>query len=155
LRRLVKAGYVVIAPTLDALAAKIGADPAGLKETVASFNQFAVTGVDPDFHRGADKADFFMGDPEHKPNPCLGPIENPPFYAVKIYPGDTTTTVGLKVDAKARVMRADGTPIPGLHAIGLDMNSLWRGRAPGNGGNNTLGLTFGYIAAQALAQKSE
>ena len=96
-----------------------------------------------------------MGDPEHEPNPCLGPIEQPPFYAVKIYPGDTTTTVGLKVDAKARVMRADGTPIPGLHAIGLDMNSLWRGRAPGNGGNNTLSLTFGYIAAQTLAQKSE
>jgi succinate dehydrogenase/fumarate reductase flavoprotein subunit len=152
LKRLIAAGYVLTAPTLEALAAKIGADAAGLAETVARFNGYAASGVDPDFHRGADKADAFMGDPEHRPNPCLGPIETAPFYAVKIFPGDTTTTVGLRVDAKARVLRADGAPIPGLHAVGLDMNSLWRGRAPGNGGNNTLSLTFGYIAARALAE---
>ena len=151
--RLIKAGYVITAPTLEALAVAIGADPNGLTETVAQFNQYAAAGVDPDFNRGADKADAFMGDPEHKPNPCLGPIERPPFYAVKIYPGDTTTTVGLRVDAKARVLRADGQPILGLHAVGLDMNSLWRGRAPGHGANNTLSLTFGYIAARALAEE--
>jgi hypothetical protein len=50
------------------------------------------------------------------------------------------------------VLDAQGAVIPGLHAIGLDMNSLWRGRAPGNGANNTLGLTFGFIAARTLAQ---
>ncbi|HEY2659757.1 MAG TPA: FAD-dependent oxidoreductase [Caulobacteraceae bacterium] len=152
LKRLIKAGYVVVAPTLGALAQAIGADAAGLEDTVNRFNGYAVAGADPDFGRGADKADAFMGDPEHKPNPCLGPIEAAPFYAVKVFPGDTTTTVGLRVDAKARVLGADDQPIPGLHAVGLDMNSLWRGRAPGNGGNNTLSLTFGYIAARALAE---
>jgi succinate dehydrogenase/fumarate reductase flavoprotein subunit len=152
LRRLIAAGYVIAAPSLRDLAARIGADSDGLSETVTRFNGYAASGVDPDFHRGADKADAFMGDLEHKPNPCLGPIGTAPFYAVKIFPGDTTTTVGLRVDAKARVLRADGKPIPGLHAVGLDMNSLWRGRAPGNGGNNTLSLTFGYIAARALAE---
>lgn len=151
LKRLVREGYVLSAPTLEALAQKIGVDPQGLVRTVETFNGYAAKGEDPDFQRGADKADFFMGDPEHKPNPCLGPIAQGPFYSVTIYPGDTTTTVGLKVDDQARVVRADGAPIPGLHAIGLDMNSLWRGRAPGNGGNNTLSLTFGYIAARTLA----
>ncbi len=151
LGRLLKEGYVVGAPTLEALAERIGIDPAGLGRTVAQFNAYAADGADPDFARGADKADFFMGDPEHRPNPCLGPIETGPFYAVKIFPGDTTTTVGLKVDDHARVLGADGAPIPGLHAIGLDMNSLWRGRAPGAGGNNTLSLTFAYIAAMTLA----
>lgn len=151
LSRLLKAGYVVSDPTIEGLAAKIGVDPAGLKDTVQTFNGYAAKGEDPDFKRGADKADFFMGDPEHKPNPCLGEIENAPFYAVKIFPGDTTTTVGLKVDDHARVLGADGQPIQGLHAVGLDMNSLWRGKAPGNGGNNTLSLTFGYIAARTLA----
>ncbi len=155
LRRLIKAGYVVVAPTLEALAAKIAVDPAGLARTVARFNDHAAAGADPDFARGASKADAFMGDPEHRPNPCLGPIERAPFFAVKIFPGDTTTTVGLRVDDHARVIGAGGAPIPGLHAVGLDMNSLWRGRAPGNGGNNTLSLTFGYIAARALAGVDE
>jgi succinate dehydrogenase/fumarate reductase flavoprotein subunit len=153
LNRLIKAGYIITAPTLNELAARIGADPDGLKDTITKFNQYAAEGSDPDFQRGADKADFVMGDFEHKPNPCLGPIEHAPFYAVKIYPGDTTTTVGLKVDVDARVLKRDGTPISGLYAIGLDMNSLWRGRAPGHGGNNTLSLTFGYIAARTLAKQ--
>ena len=59
--------------------------------------------------------------------------------------------MGLKVDTNARVVDQQDRPIPGLQAIGLDMNSLWRGRAPGNGANNTLGLTFGYVAARTLA----
>jgi len=151
LKKMLAAGYVISAPTLEALARKMETDPANLVATVKRFNEQATAGVDADFNRGGDPADFAMGDMHHKPNPCLGPIEKAPFYAVKIYPGDTTTTVGLRVDGKARVLRADGAPIPGLHAIGLDMNSLWRGRAPAHGANNTLGLTFGFIAAETLA----
>ena len=152
LRRLIAAGYVLTAPTLEALAERIGAPPAALAATVARFNAQAASGVDDDFGRGRDKADHFMGDATHRPNPCLGPITRPPFHAVKIFPGDSTTTLGLRVDASARVLDVHDAPIPGLHAVGLDMNSLWRGRAPGNGANNTLGLTFGFIAAMSLAK---
>jgi succinate dehydrogenase/fumarate reductase flavoprotein subunit len=152
LRRLIAAGYVITAPTLEGLAGRIGAPAQVLKATVDRFNVQAACGVDDDFQRGANPADFFMGDATHQPNPCLGPIRSGPFYAVQIYPGDSTTTVGLRVDTHARVLDAQGAAIPGLHAAGLDMNSLWRGRAPGNGANNTLGLTFGFIAAQTLAQ---
>jgi succinate dehydrogenase/fumarate reductase flavoprotein subunit len=151
LKRMLAANYVISAPTITELAIRIGVDAAGLNATVERFNRQAEAGVDDDFQRGADPADHAMGDMRHRPNPCLGVIRRAPFYAVKIYPGDTTTTVGLCVDAQARVLRADGAPIPGLHAIGLDMNSLWRGRAPAHGANNTLGLTFGFIAAEALA----
>lgn len=151
LRRLVRAGYVLKADTLEALALRIGAPPAALARTVARFNAQAASGIDEDFQRGHDTADHFMGDVTHKPNPCLGPIGIGPFYAVRIHPGDSTTTVGLRVDTQARVLDADGLAIPGLHAVGMDMNSLWRGRAPGNGANNTLGLTFGFIAGCALA----
>ena len=151
LRRMVVAGYVIKAPTIEALADRIGAPPATLTATVARFNAQAAAGVDDDFARGSDKADHFMGDPAHRPNPCLGAIERAPFYAVQIFPGDSTTTVGLRVDTRARVLDAQGAVIPGLHAIGLDMNSLWRGRAPGSGANNTLGLTFGFIAGRTLA----
>ena len=152
LGRLVREGYVKPAASLPALAEKIGVDPDQLARTVERFNGYAAQGVDPDFQRGADTADYAMGDMAHKPNPCLGPITRGPFHAVTIYPGDTTTTVGLKVDDHARVLRSDGSPIPGLHAVGLDMNSLWRGRAPAHGGNNTLSLTFAYIAARTLAE---
>jgi hypothetical protein len=53
------------------------------------------------------------------------------------------------------VLNKAGKPIKGLHAIGLDMNSLWRGKAPANGANNTLGMTFGYIAAQSVLNAPE
>jgi succinate dehydrogenase/fumarate reductase flavoprotein subunit len=152
LQRLIADGYVITAPTLEALAERIGAPPADFKATVERFNAQAARGVDDDFQRGSTPADAFMGDATHQPNPCLGPIRSAPFYAVRIHPGDSTTTVGLRVDTQARVLDAQGAALPGLHAAGLDMNSLWRGRAPGNGANNTLGLTFGFIAAQTLAQ---
>ena len=152
LRRLIAAGYILKAESINALALKIGAPALALATTVARFNAQATSGVDADFGRGRDPSDHFMGDASHQPNPCLGPIQRGPFYAVQIHPGDSTTTVGLRVDTKARVLDAAGAIIPGLHAVGLDMNSLWRGRAPGNGANNTLGMTFGYIAGKALAR---
>ncbi|WP_293465986.1 FAD-dependent oxidoreductase [Polaromonas sp.] len=152
LQRLIAAGYVITAPTLEGLAERIGAPAQVLKATVDRFNVQAACGVDDEFQRGSTPADHFMGDSAHQPNPCLGPVRSGPFYAVQIHPGDSTTTVGLRVDTHARVLDAQGEAIPGLHAAGLDMNSLWRGRAPGNGANNTLGLTFGFIAAQTLAQ---
>ncbi len=151
LRRLVAAGYIIKADSIEALALRIGTPPQALAATVSRFNAQAESGIDEDFARGKDKADHFMGDPGHGPNPCLGPIRHGPFYAVQIFPGDSTTTVGLRVDTQARVLDAADQPIRGLHAIGLDMNSLWRGRAPGSGANNTLGLTFGYIVGRALA----
>ncbi len=145
-----KLGYIKSAPSLAALAALIGADAAGLEAQVARANGHAAAGRDEDFGRGATPTDFAMGDRAHTPNPCLGPIETPPFYAVKIFPGDSTTTLGLRVDSKARVLGAGGHPILGLYAVGVDANSLWRGRAPANGANNTLSLTFGYIAGRSL-----
>ncbi|WP_066341476.1 FAD-dependent oxidoreductase [Azohydromonas lata] len=151
LRRMIAEGYIVTAPTLQALAAAIGVPPHALEATVDRFNGQAERGVDEDFERGNARADHVMGDPSHGPNPCLGPVRKAPFYALKVFPGDSTTTVGLRVDARARVLDMQDAPVPGLYAIGLDMNSLWRGRAPGNGANNTLSLTFGFIAGHALA----
>jgi succinate dehydrogenase/fumarate reductase flavoprotein subunit len=151
LRRLRKAGYIIEAPTVAALAARIGVDAAGLGRSVARNNDFAIMGEDRDFGKGGNAFDRSIGDPMHKPNPCLGPIATPPFYAVRINPGDATTTLGLLTDGRARVLEETGAPIPGLYACGLDMNSLWRGIPPGNGANNTLSLTFGYIVGRDLA----
>jgi succinate dehydrogenase/fumarate reductase flavoprotein subunit len=155
LRRLLKAGYIIHAPTLAGLAAKIAVDPEGLTRTAAKMNEYARAGHDPEFGKGDSAFDRSIGDFTHQPNPCLGPVETPPFYAVKVNPGDATTTLGLRIDGRSRVLDAENRPVPGLYACGLDMNSLWRGEPPANGANNTLSLTFGFIAGRELAGSNE
>ncbi len=151
LKKLRDAGYIVEAPTLEELARKIGVDPVGLHATAADMNGFAISGIDPDFHKGDTALDRDLGDPKHSPNPCLGTVEKPPFYAVKILPGDGSTTVGLRIDGQARVLDSNDTPVPGLYAAGLDANSIWRGAAPAHGCNVGPAMTLGYIAGRSLA----
>lgn len=151
LKKLIAAGYVIEAPTLRALADKIGVDGEGLLATVAKMNRYAETGKDPDFGKGDTQIDIEIGDPKHKPNPCLGRVEKAPFYAIKIHPGDGSTTVGLKIDAHCRVIGTDGAPVAGLYAAGLDANSIWRGKSPAHGCNVGPAMVTGYIAGQAMA----
>lgn len=151
LKKLVDAGYLIEAPTIAALAAKIGVNAAGLEATVAKMNGYAQTGKDPEFQKGDSFLDRDLGDYRHAPNPCLGPIETGPFYSVKIFPGDGSTTVGLKIDGQARVLDSEGRVVRGLYAAGLDANSIWRGKAPAHGCNVGPAMTLGYIAARSLA----
>ncbi|WCP15363.1 3-oxosteroid 1-dehydrogenase [Sphingobium sp. AntQ-1] len=151
LKKLIAAGYVIEAPTLRELADKIGVDGDGLLSTVAKMNRYAETGKDPDFGKGDTQIDIEIGDPKHKPNPCLGRVEKAPFYAIKIHPGDGSTTVGLKIDAHCRVIGTGGAPVAGLYAAGLDANSIWRGKSPAHGCNVGPAMVTGYIAGQAMA----
>lgn len=150
LKRLLAAGYIVEARSLTALAGKIGIDPAGLQATAAAMNGYAATGKDPEFHKGDTALDREFGDPPHGTNPCLGPLDKPPFYAVRIHPGDGSTTVGLRIDGRAQVLDPAGTPISGLYAAGLDANSIWRGAAPAHGCNIGPAMVLGYIAGRGL-----
>ena len=152
LQSLVKTGYIVEAPTLRALAARIGVNPEGLEQTAAMMNRFAVSGTDADFHKGERQIDREIGDPKHGPNPCLGPVEKAPFYAIKIYPGDGSTTVGLRIDARCRVLDGSGGPLAGLYAAGLDANSIWRGMSPAHGCNVGPAMVLGFIAGSTLAE---
>ncbi|MCU1692313.1 MAG: FAD-binding dehydrogenase [Frankiales bacterium] len=151
LKAMVRDGYVLQADTLEELAGKIGVPPAALAETVAANDRYAAEGVDPEFGKGATEVDRALGDPTHRPNPCLGPISTAPFYAVQVFPGGSSTMLGLKTDAAARVLDKDtGRPVPGLYACGLDMNALWRGREPAHGSYIALGMTFGHLAGRDL-----
>src|SRR3546814_3176757 len=100
----------------------------------------------------SDLIDREIGDPKHKPNPCLGPVEKAPFYAIKIYPGDGSTTVGLKIDEHCRVLDAQGDPLPGLYAAGLDANSIWRGKSPGHGCNVGPAMVLGYRSEEHTSE---
>lgn len=139
------------APTIEALAKKIDVDANALRETVAKMNQFAKTGVDTDFGRGGNSFDRFTGDPRSKPNPNIGPIEKPPFYALMLDLGDTGTKGGPKVNQNANVISTDGLPIAGLYATGNVSGSVMATSYPGAGSTLGPALTFAYIAAEHLA----
>jgi len=144
-------GYIKKADTLEDLATQCGVDPKGLVETVERFNRFARTGVDEDFGRGASAYDRYYGDPSNTPNPCLAPIDKPPFYAVEFVAGDLGTKGGLVTDEYARVLRNDGTVLPGLYAIGNTSASVMGNSYPGAGSTIGPAMTFGYVAAKHLA----
>ena len=103
-RRWYAAGAVVRADDLAGLAQAAGVDADGLVKTVARFNEFAAAGRDEDFGRGDSAYDRYYGDPRLA-NPNLAPLARPPFYAVKIVPGDLGTKGGLRTDERARVLR--------------------------------------------------
>lgn len=140
-------GYLVKGDTLADLARALGIDAAGLKDTVERMNGFAATGVDADFARGTTVYEKANGDAAHKPNPTLGTLTKAPFYALRLWPGDIGSATGLVTDEHARLLRRDGSTIPGLYACGADMNSIMGGVYPGPGITIGPGIVFGYIAA--------
>ena len=149
-RQFIKSGYLVEATSIEALARKIGVDAAGLRETVQQHNRFAETGEDQEFGKGSTEFDRHNGDPNHAPNPCLGRIGAPPYYAMAVYPSTLGTSVGLRADPAGRVLTETGEPIPGLFVCGNDMASIMRGRYPGPGINLGPALVFAYRAAMAI-----
>ncbi len=150
-RRWYATEVLVREPSLGALATRIGAPPEALESTVERFNRLARRGVDEDFGRGDSVYDRYYGDPRNKPNPCLGELSKPPFYAVKIVPGDLGTKGGLRTDERARVLRDDGTPIPGLYAAGNVSAAVMGHSYAGAGATIGPAMTFGFIAALDLA----
>ena len=106
--------YLRSGATLEELARSLNIDPNRLKATVHRFNDFVGKGRDEDYQRGARAYDRWLGDPYHKPSETLGRIEEGPFYAVPVVPGDVGTYGGVVTDAHARVLRTDGSVIQGL-----------------------------------------
>lgn len=151
---LVKSGYLIQASTIAELAGKIGVDAAVLEATVNGYNESAAKGVDPEFGRGTTSYNNSMGDPNHKPSPCLAPLAKGPFYAIKLVTGDLGSARGVRTDANARAIDATGTPIAGLYAVGNDMNSMMNGTYPGPGITLGPALTFGYLAGLDLFKRA-
>lgn len=148
LRSAIAEGYLTTAKTLPELAERLQIPADALTAAVTRFNGFADTGVDEDFGKGGDAYQRNMGDPTHRPNPCIGEIGKSPFYAVEIRLGDIGSSAGLACDASARVLDGNGNPIEALYACGNDMASIMAGRYPGPGINLGPAMTFGYIAAR-------
>ncbi len=128
----------------------------GIPELVAGadrFNILASQGHDDDFDRGLSHYDRYYGDPTHTPNPNLRPIDKPPFYAVKVVPGDLGTCGGISADEFGRALRKNGSPIEGLYAVGNVAGNAFGKFYPGPGATIGQGVTFAYIAANHAAER--
>ncbi len=75
------------------------------------------------------------------------PVRVPPFVAVEVAPAITHTIGGLAVDRGCRVLRrADGQPVPGLYAAGVDVGGVSVG---GYTSGLAAALVFGAVAAES------
>ncbi len=129
-------GQVLRADSIGALAERIGVDASALGRTVAEYNRALVGNelgtLDPP--RSGQAA-----------RPL--PIDAAPFMAVRLAAGITYTMGGIAIDADARVLRPDGTPVQGLYASGCATGGLEGGEASGYVG----GLTKSTVTSLRLA----
>lgn len=153
LSQAVKTGYVARASSIAELSAAIGVDPERLAWHIARMNIAAVSGLDENFAKGSTEYNRFLGDPAHGPNPCLGPIAQPPFYAMRIVPGTIGSSRGIRTDQHARVLNNRNEPIPGLYVGGIDMNHPAGGNYLGAGITLGPSVTFAYLAAKHAAER--
>jgi hypothetical protein len=149
--RYLRSGYLFKGRTWQELAAKSGIGHENLLQTIEEFNRAAAKGEDPIFFRGASLFDRVQGDSLHGPNPCLGPLASPPYFAVKVEPATIGTTTGVRTNCNAQALSAPGRPIDGLYAVGSDMGSPFGGAVMGAGISIGLAMTFGYVAGRHLA----
>ncbi|MCH4270669.1 FAD-binding protein [Kerstersia gyiorum] len=148
-------GYLTEAPTLEALAAKVGLDADAFRQTVKRYNEQAQTGVDADFGRGTSAMNRFNGDETQQPNPCLRRIrEQGPYYALRVVPMDLACSAGLRGDVNGQVLDQQGRPIEGLYACGNDLTSLFRGTYPGPGTTIGPAMVFAWRIAKHAARKA-
>jgi fumarate reductase flavoprotein subunit len=137
---LVHYGGIKKADRVSDLAALLELDAAELESTIADYNAAASC-------RRADA----LG----RKNFGLSPLEGP-FYGCRVVPGLFHTQGGLRVDANARVLKPDGTPIPGLFAgggaaAGISGKQGALGYASGNGLLTAIAL--GRLAGMTAAEE--
>lgn len=135
----VELGWIKKANGIRDLAAALGGDiePALLEESISRWNGFCATGKDLDFGRSQK----------------LTPIEGPPFYGLKMYPGGFNTLGGPRKNGKAQVLDTRKNPIPRLYAAGALGSSA--GHIYSVVGHNWAEfMSFGRIAGRnAAAEK--
>ena len=74
---------------------------------------------------------------------------------MQICPGDVGTAGGVVCDEFSRVLRNDGSPIPGLYATGITTATVAGRSYPGAGASVGPSMAFGYIAARHAAAGAE
>jgi len=146
--------WIAHAETVRELAEQIGVDADTLEATIARWNEQVAAGDDTDYHRGTVRFEAHMSGQFPSPATCLGAVERAPFYAMPLYDGTLGTNGGPRVDEHARVLRYDGSVIPGLYAAGNASASVFGPAYPGGGATIGPALTFGYLAGRHAASRA-
>jgi succinate dehydrogenase/fumarate reductase flavoprotein subunit len=149
-----RSGYLIRGRSSSELALAAGISPQGLERSLERWNQMAGSGRDTDYGKGENYFDRSSGDASHHPNPCVAPITRPPFYAIRIQPGNLSTFLGLATDSSSRVLDHTGRPLPGLYAVGADAESIAGGAYPAAGITLGPAVTFGVLAVEKIAGKT-
>ncbi|MBI4330109.1 MAG: FAD-dependent oxidoreductase [Chloroflexi bacterium] len=131
-------GWIVEGNTIAELAGGIGVAATTLDETVRTWNRHSREGNDPDFGRSPAE---------------LVPLDSPPFYAVRLYPGGPNTLGGPRRNSRSQVVNPFGEPIPGLYAAG-ECGSVYGMLYPSAGGNLAECIAFGRIAGGNAARET-
>ncbi|MDC0749335.1 FAD-dependent oxidoreductase [Polyangium mundeleinium] len=127
-----------------------------LDATIARFNGFAATGMDLDFQRGATSFENAWQGPSRSvtANRTMYPMSaSGPYYAVILGAGTLDTCGGPIVGTDGRVLRPDGTGIPGLFGAGNCIASPAGRGYWGAGGTIGPALVFGFLAGKKAAHE--
>ena len=130
----IKKGYTKTGATYEELAKELDVDPATFANTMETWNSYVEAKNDPDFGRTS----------------FANPLNNGPYYAIKVTAGVHHTMGGVTINSATEVLKEDGTVIPGLFAAGEVTGGVH--------GANRLGGTavadfvvFGRIAGEGAA----
>jgi fumarate reductase flavoprotein subunit len=118
---------VFVADSLEALAKKIRVNPGLLRKTVEEYNRFCEKGHD----------DHFNKNPKY-----LRPVQEPRFYAFRIFPSMYGTLGGIKINERTEVLNKENLVIPGLYAAGYDACAIFGN--PPDYNFYTPGSTFSF-----------
>jgi len=133
----IKKGWIIRGDHIKELAHQLEMDPFVLDQTIQNYNKYCQQREDPEFNRP----------PQH-----LVPIQEPPFFAVKIWPGSANTQGGPRRNHRAQVLKGNGEPIPRLYAAG-EFGSIYGMLYPATGGNLAECMAFGRIAGEEAAKE--
>ena len=143
----VPAELVTEAASLRELATRCGLPPGPFEDEVARFNAAARSGSPDPFGRGATAYQrAFAASAET----TIGTLEEPPFRAVRIELTTAGHRGGAVIDEDGRVLRGDGSPVPGLYACGNVAAGTVTGHHYFTGTSIGHALVFGTRAAEHM-----
>ena len=128
-------GYTFSGKSYDELANAINIPAEEFDKTMITWNGYVKDRKDPEFGRTS----------------FIEPLDKAPFYAIKVTPGIHHTMGGLKIDGRTRVLKADGTVIPGLFAAGEVTGGVHGGNRLGGTAVSDF-VVYGRIAGQEAAK---
>ncbi len=147
-------GLVSSAGSLAELGAVLEIDGAALVATIERYNMGADKGEDAEFGRGSNlSVRRFRGDGNQQPNPCVGPIVEPPFYGMRMRLLSTGIAAsGIVTGEAGRLLDRAGSEVSGMYVVGEASARSAAGVGYNSGYSLSRAMTYGYLAAHDVVQ---